>query len=85
MVKSILKSILVSIDRSSDSTPAIELCGPRMGEAVRGRAGRRRVHRRVRDRGLRRSYLYKEGYLIPSVNPPLIARVQQDYRLVIWG
>ena len=26
MPKSILKSILVSIDRSSDSTPAMELC-----------------------------------------------------------
>jgi nucleotide-binding universal stress UspA family protein len=80
MPKSILKSVLVSIDRSSDSTPAMELA---LGWA-------RRFEAELVGVGfideysveVAQEYLYKEG-LLTSVNPPLIARIQQDYRRVL--
>ena len=80
MPKSILKSILVSIDRSSDSTPAMELAleWARRFEAELVGIGF------IDEYGIEvaQEYLYKEG-LIAGVNPPLIARVQQDYRRVL--
>ena len=48
--QSIMKSILVSIDRSSDSTPAMELA-LLVGYQVRCRPGGRRIHRRIWHRG----------------------------------
>ena len=80
MPKSILKSILVSIDRSSDNTPAMELAleWARRFEAELVGIGF------IDEYGVEvaQEYLYKEG-LIGGVNPPLIARVQQDYRRVL--
>ena len=80
MPKSILKSILVSIDRSSDSTPAMELA---LGWAKRFEAELVGVGF-IDEYGIEvaQEYLYKEG-LIPSVNPPLIARVHEDYRRIL--
>lgn len=80
MPKSILRSILVSIDRSSDNTPAMELAldWARRFEAELVGVGF------IDEYGIEvaQEYLYREG-LIPSVNPPLIDRVQQDYRRVL--
>lgn len=80
MPKSILKSILVSIDRSSDSTPAMEL----------SMAWARRYEAELVGIGfldeygveVAQEYLYKEG-LLARVNPPLIERVREDYRRVL--
>ena len=80
MPKSILKSILVSIDRSSDSTPAMELAfrwAKRFEAALVGIGFIDEVSIEVAQ-----EYLYKEG-LIASVNPPLIARIQEDYRRIL--
>ncbi len=80
MPKSIMKSILVSIDRSSDSTPAMELA---LRWAIRFDAGLVAVGF-IDEIGIEvaQEYLYKEGH-IASVNPPLIARVHQDYKRVL--
>ena len=80
MPKSIMKSILVSIDRSSDSTPAMELA---LRWAIRFDAGLVAVGF-IDEIGIEvaQEYLYREGH-IASVNPPLIARVQQDYKRVL--
>ncbi len=80
MPKSILKSILVSIDRSSDSTPAMELAlqwAKRFDAALVGVGFVDEISIEVAQ-----EYLYKEG-LIASVNPPLIARVHQDYKRIL--
>ena len=80
MPKSIMKSILVSIDRSSDSTPAMELA---LRWAIRFDAGLVAVGF-IDEIGIEvaQEYLYREGH-IASVNPPLIARVQQDYKRIL--
>jgi hypothetical protein len=77
MPKSILKSILVSIDRPSDGTPAMELA---IGWAERSEAELVSVGF-IDEYSIEVAHEYtdKEG-LIPAVNPPLIARVQQDYK-----
>lgn len=80
MPKSILKSMLVSIDRSSDNTPAMDL-------ALRWA---RRFDAELVGVGfideysieVAQEYLFREG-LIPSVDPPLIAKIQDDYRRVL--
>lgn len=80
MPKSILKSILVSIDRSSDSTPAMELAlrwAKRFDAALVGVGFIDEISIEVAQ-----EYLYKEG-LIASVSPPLIARVQEDYKRIL--
>lgn len=80
MPKSILKSILVSIDRSSDGTTAMELA---LGWARRYEA--ELVGVGIIDEysiEVAQEYLYKEG-LIASVNPPLIARIQLGYDRVL--
>ncbi len=80
MPKSIMKSILVSIDRSSDSTPAMELA---LRWAIQFDAGLVAVGF-IDEIGIEvaQEYLYREGH-IASVNPPLIARVQQDYKRIL--
>ena len=80
MPKSILKSILVSIDRSSDSTPAMELAlqwAKRFDAALVGVGFIDEISIEVAQ-----EYLYKEG-LIASVSPPLIARVHEDYKRIL--
>jgi hypothetical protein len=74
MPRSILKSILVSIDRSSDRTPAMELA---LEWAKRFEAELVGVGF-IDERGIdvAQESLDKEGR-IPGVNPPLIAWVQE--------
>lgn len=75
-----LKSLLVSIDRSSDSTPAMELA----------MAWARRYEAELIAVGfldeysveVAQEYLHREG-LLASVNPPLIDRIRGDYRRVL--
>lgn len=80
MPKSILKSILVSIDRSSDTTPAMELALAWAGRYEAELVGVGFIDEYAVE--VAQEYLYKEG-LIPNVNPPLINRIQQDYKRVL--
>jgi len=80
MPRGSLKSLLVSVDRSSDSTPAMELA---MAWAKRYEAEVVGVGF-LDEYGIEvaQEYLHREG-LLASVNPPLLDRIRNDYRRVL--